>query len=399
VRALGLSGAVAAARVAVGVVALAALHALIVWTWHPRVDARAAAEPLRLRRAPPALPDEATLLFAGDTAEIDAALPTLAERGLLYPFGSTIDLVRAADLAVANVEAPITDGGTRFPVYKDYVYRAPAASAQALADAGFDVVSLANNHALDYGADGLADTIAHVTHAGMAAIGAGRDAAEARRGVIVDLGGLRVALLALCERQLLWDVYVDQFARARHPGVAMAAEPDLARDVARLRAAADLVVVSLHAGENYGPPSAGALRWSRRAIDAGADLVVAHHPHVAHPVALYRGRPILLSLGNYAFGTLGRFGVPVHPDVLAVGLFAFAHARRCPQGGAAFDRVELLPLAVQNQRVHFRPEPLHDVELAGALERLRAASARYGADLRAQGDRAVVTLPGCQGAP
>ena len=73
-------------------------------------------------------------------------------------------------------------------------------------------------------------------------------------------------------------------------------------------------------------------------MDAGADLVVVHHPHVAHPVdGLYGGVPILLSLGNYAFGTPGRFHRRADPDVLDLGLCAVAHACRCPGGGAAFD--------------------------------------------------------------
>ena len=384
----------AAATGFVALVAFVALWAAFVWSWHPRRDAHAAAEPLTLARTP-AHAGEATLLFAGDTAEIDFALPTVEVLGLLYPFGSTIDLVRGADVAIANHEAPISDGGSPSPLYKKYVYRAPPASARALADAGFDILGLANNHTLDAGADGLADTMANAARAGLATIGAGRDAADARRGIVVDVGGIRVGLLAYCERQLLFDAYMDLFARAHHPGVAMAAEPDLARDIARLRARADLVVVSFHIGDNYAPPTHAARAWAERAIDDGADLVVDHHPHVAHPIAMYRGRPVVLSLGNYAFGTPGRFFRRADPDMLALGLLAVAHARRCPGGGAAFDRLELVPLAVHNERVRYRPEPLTGSELTEAIDRLRDRSQRLGADVRAEGGRAVVTLGGC----
>ncbi|MGZ3405417.1 MAG: CapA family protein, partial [Polyangia bacterium] len=365
-----------------------------VGSWHPRQTALAGAEPLVVTRAP-STPGQATLLFAGDTALADLALAEIEVRGWLYPFGSTIDLVRGADVAIANHEAPISDGGTPSPLWKGWVYRAPAASARALADAGFDVLELANNHMLDDGFDGLADTLDNAARAGLATVGAGRDDADARRGVVVDVGGVRVGLLAYCERQLLWDVYVDQFARAHRGGVAMAAEPDLARDVARLRARADLVVVSFHVGENYQPPTRAARRWSERAIDAGADLVVDHHSHVAHPIAMYRGRPIVLSVGNYAFGTQGRFGLHRDRDLLDVGLLAFAHARRCAGGGAAFDRLELVPIAVHNDRVRFRPEPLAGAELADTLARLGEASRRYGAELRDEAGRGVVTLAGC----
>ena len=396
------SAARAAARtlaiVVAALVAYVVVWALVVWTWHPRRDLEAAAPPATLQRTP-STPGEATLLFAGDTAEIDFALPTVEVLGLLYPFGSTIDLVRRADLAVANHEAPLTDGGTPTPLYKKYVYRAPPASARALADAGFDVLALANNHSTDAGFDGLADTIAVAGRAGLATIGAGGDAASARRGLIADLGGIRVGLVAYCERQLLFDVYIDLFARAHRAGVAMLAEPDLARDIARLRAAgAELVVVNLHVGDNYAPPTRAARRWAERAIDDGADLVIGHHPHVAHPIAMYRGRAIALSLGNYAFGTPGRFYRQSDPDMLDLGLLALAHARRCAAGGAAFDRLELVPLAVHNERVRYRPEPLVDAELTDALARLRVMSARAGADVRAENGRGVVTLPGCAGA-
>ena len=373
-----------------GALALIGFYAGFFTLYQPRDPDGDRAPPRTLSRSP-TLPGQASLLFAGDTMLGYDALPTLEERGFLYAFGSTLDLVRAADLAVVNAEAPITDGGTRFPVWKEWSYRAPAASVAALAEAGFDVVALANNHATDYGPDGLADTIANLVRAGLVPYGAGRDSAEARRGVIADVGGIRIGLLAYCERQLLWNVWVDQYARPHHPGVAGAAEPDLGRDIARLRAAgAELIVVSLHIGDNYEPPTASALAWSRHAVDAGADLVVNHHPHVAHPILRWKGKPVLLSIGNYAFGTRAR-------AELDYGLLALARARRCPGGGAAFERVEIVPLAVQNERVRYRPERLVGSELQTELTHLAQISRPYGAELTLADDRAVLALDGCAG--
>ncbi len=375
-RALGLSFA--------GALFVIATYAAFFTLYDPRETPVA---PLTLTRTPET-PGQATLLFAGDTAEAYDALPLVRERGFLYPFGSTLELVRAADVAVVNAEAPITDGGTRFPAYKDYYYRAPAASAPALADAGFDVVTLANNHAYDYGPDGLVDTLANVARAGLLPLGAGRDAADARRGVIADVGGVRVGLLAYCEHDFLWNVWVDQFAHRHHPGVAAAFDRALAEDIARLRRQAALVVVSFHMGDNYAPPTPATIAWSRRALDLGADLVVNHHPHVAHPLMMWHKKPIVLSLGNYAFGTEAR-------PSLDYGLLAIARARRCADGGAAFERVEIVPLAVQNRRVRYRPEPLHDAELDAFLARLTHDSAPLGAALHVEAGRAVLPLGGC----
>jgi poly-gamma-glutamate synthesis protein (capsule biosynthesis protein) len=379
-----------AAYAGLGSLAVVAGYAALLTLHHPRDRAAERAEPRTLTRAA-AAPGRATLLFAGDTLLGEDALPALARHGFAYPFGSTLPLVAEADVAVVNAEGPISDGG-RVPVVKQYIYRAPAAAARALAEAGFDVVALANNHATDYGTSGLLDTLTNSERAGLATLGAGRDEAEARRGLVVDVGGLRVGLLAYCERDFLWNVWVDQFARRGHPGVAALRQPELARDIARLRARADLVVVQLHIGDNYAPPTARALAWSRRAIDAGADLVVNHHPHVAHPIASFGGRAIVLSLGNYAFGTEAN-------DKLDYGLLAFARARRCPGGGAAFERVEIVPLAVQNGRVQYRPEPLIGPELDHELAQLRAQSATYGAALTVEDGRAVLALAGCGAVP
>jgi poly-gamma-glutamate synthesis protein (capsule biosynthesis protein) len=358
-----------AAYAVAGTLGFVALHVALLMAHHPRDLDAERAEPIAIER-PASVDGEATLLFAGDTAEIDDALPILEEKGFEYPFRDTIDLVRDADLAVANHEAPISDGGRRFPAYKDYVYRAPSRSAAALAWAGFDVLGLANNHVLDYGAEGLADTIALAQKNGMVTVGAGATPAEARRGVVARIGSVRVGLLAYCQEQVLWRVWVDLFARRRHAGVAALVEDDLRRDVARLRSRADVVIVMLHAGRNYEPPQASTLRWAERAIDAGADLVVVHHPHVAHPVALHHGRPILLSLGNYAFGTPGR-------NELDLGWLALARIRE-----RRLASVELVPLDVQNRQVFFRPEPLDGESLERALTKMQSESRAYGASLR-----------------
>src|SRR5581483_4202532 len=253
-----------------------------------------------------------------------------------------------------------------------------------------DVLALSNNHSIDYGASGLRQTIEAAERRGMATIGAGADAVEARRGLIATIGGVRVGLLAFCENQFLWRVYVDQFARRGHAGVALLSERNLRRDVERLRPLVDVLVVQLHIGEGYQPAEAQAIRWSERAVELGADLVVNHHPHVAQPIVMHRGRPIFLSVGNYVFGTPGQFGHSP-PGTFDFGMIVVAHAT-----ARGLDRVEVVPLAVDNQRVDYRPRPLDGAELDEALARLRAASATYGTDLRIERGRGIVYLEGAK---
>ena len=327
---------------------------------------------------------DATLLFGGDTALADAALPTLAERGMDFPFQHTAALLALADVVVVNLEAPITAEERRFGPWKQYVYRAPPESAQAMARAGIDVASLANNHVLDQGAEGLRETGDRLAREGIGAVGAGADEAGARAPLVVRVGGLRVALLARCQRKLDWDLWVRQFAAPDRPGVA-ALDEALAADVAAARRDADLVVLLVHWGEGYAPPREVELREAERAASAGVDLVVGHHPHRAHPVALAgpgsRRVPVALSLGNYAFGTAGR------PE-LDVGLLlrATVRARRLA-------RLELIPIDVQNRRVGYRPTPLGGPAAAAALAPLIAESRARGAPLRLEGDAAVLDLP------
>jgi poly-gamma-glutamate synthesis protein (capsule biosynthesis protein) len=336
---------------------------------------------------PAARAGEARLLFAGDTALVDVGLEALTAPGgpgLDAALASAAPLVAEADLAIVNHEAPITARGfERLRLWKEYRYRAPPESAAALARAGVDVLGLANNHAGDAGAAGIDDTRAAAAAAGMVTIGAGADPADARRGLVATIGDQRVGLLAYCEDQLLWRAFSDQPARAGHAGVATATDDELAADVARLRAhGAGVVIVLLHGGETYAPPTERMLAWARRAIDRGADAVVAHHPHLAHPVALHRGRPILLSIGNLAFGTRG------HPS-LDIGLLATLVVER-----GAIARVELAPVRVQNREVAFRPRLLDGREAEEALAPLAAASRALGATVHVGGGRAVVDVAG-----
>jgi poly-gamma-glutamate synthesis protein (capsule biosynthesis protein) len=359
------------------VLALCALH----WglSYLLAAPAFVRSEPVPLVRAPNR-PGHVSVLLLGDTGPGDAAEPTLQAQGYDFPYRATIDLVRGADLAVLNLEMPITDRGSPPTLYKDYIYRARPQAAAGLAWAGIDVVALANNHVIDYGDVGLADTLTALRRQGMVPLGAGLDEAEARRGVIATLGDVRVGLLAFCQRQPLWEMWVDQFARAGRPGAVALTERALRDDIARLRPQVDVLVVMLHIGYNYRPPADTTIAWSKRAIELGADLVVNHHPHVSHPLMMHRGRPIALSVGNYAFGTPGRPG-------LNEGLMVFAEIE-----GHRLERIEIVPLDVQNTRVGFQPRPLIGPELDESLQRLIRASAARGAVLERVGDRAVLHL-------
>jgi poly-gamma-glutamate synthesis protein (capsule biosynthesis protein) len=217
-------------------------------------------------------------------------------------FAGVREPLRAADIAVANLETSIAHGGS--PRAKGYTFRSPPLAVDALADGGIDVVSVANNHSLDFGPDALQETLALLASSGIIAVGAGADGDSARRAQIVQVGGLRLAFLGFVDvpsegpgfQRSTWEAGPDR------PGVSWASLDGIALAVQAAKKRADLVIVLLHTGvEGNAQPSAAQVAYARAAIDAGAALVLGSHPHVLQPVVRYGEGVIAYSLGNFVF--------------------------------------------------------------------------------------------------
>jgi len=254
--------------------------------------------------SPPSTPEASfTLVAVGDVMLGRSVGEAIGLYGPSYPFEQVAAALSEADVAFANLEAPITARG--LPAPKDYVFRAPPEAAEGLARAGFDIVSLANNHAMDYGVDGLLDTLDALGQAGVAFAGAGEDETGARQPAVLTVAGLRVAFLACVQ---VPDDSISGFgaesmaAGPARAGVAWASLGSIVADVEAAAQVADLVVVSLHTGFEYQEaPSALQQELAHAAVDAGADLVLGHHPHVLQGLERYRGALIAYSLGNFVF--------------------------------------------------------------------------------------------------
>jgi poly-gamma-glutamate synthesis protein (capsule biosynthesis protein) len=222
------------------------------------------------------------------------------------PFAAVAPILRSADLAVGNLECAIATGGT--PEKKSWTFRAPPAAAEVLASAGVDVVTLANNHVLDYGKDGLKETLAFLDAAKIAHTGAGMTEADAHAPARVRARGRTLAFLGYVKVSVeggvpggfdtqTWEAHGDA------PGVAWADPDRIASDVAAARAGgADVVIVMLHSGiEGQTAPNAWQIDAAHAAIDAGAALVIGAHPHVLQGAARYKSGFIAYSLGNFVF--------------------------------------------------------------------------------------------------
>ena len=220
------------------------------------------------------------------------------------PLRDLATLFSSADIAFVNLEAPFSDHGR--PVEKGMVFKAEPAMIEALRLAHIAVVSTANNHARDCGAYGVDFTVDWLGKNGIAAAGTGHTAEEAHRGALIERNGHRFGFLAYTYDQSNGN-HPDQDDRVAMMFTKVPDTSRMAADVASLRARADAVIVSMHAGVEYQKqPNAEQRRFAHAAIDAGASVVVGAHPHVTQAVESYREGVIFYSLGNLVFDQFQR---------------------------------------------------------------------------------------------
>lgn len=243
-----------------------------------------------------------TLLLAGDIYLSDFVLNAYDRSGGIE--GVLDERLRteieAADLFFANQEFPFSDRGTPAPD-KQFTFRLPLERVSLMQEIGTDLVTLANNHALDYGIDALLDTCSALSEAGIPYVGAGANLEEAKRAEFVEWNGKTYGFLAASR---VFPV-ADWAAGKQHPGMLSAYDAEALCEVIReVKQSCDYLVLYVHWGieRNTMPES---YQWTQghQYIDAGADLVVGSHPHVLQGIESYKGKPILYSLGNFIFGS------------------------------------------------------------------------------------------------
>lgn len=317
------------------------------------LSGEALAQALDERAEPPL-----SLLVGGDMMLGGRTKPTIAQFGPSYPLGGVTPLIRRAQIAMGNIEGPFAR--TARKVDRTYSYRVAPALAYAMAQAGITVGVLANNHLVDCGREGILETLDALAQAGIAPVGAARTATEAHQPVICQAGRYRIGILAY-----YWNRRCA--ATATLPGCALDLPDDLRADITALRQRVDRVVVIFHWGIPYErEPLSTDMEKAHLAIDCGADVVVGHHPHVIQPIEVYRGRPIIYSVGNFIFGS----GNSQAEGMLAGFRFEEANTE-----------IYLYPIYVKNRdaRINYQPKLMRGAAARHALERLTARSELAGA--------------------
>ena len=305
-----------------------------------------------------------TIVWVGDILLGDAAQPYLDEHGYEWPFEHVRPLLADA-FVVGNAEGPLTDRDeVHFPDAR-WSYSARPPAALALANVGFNAIGLSNNHILDRGPEGVHDTLRLAGDAGLQTFGAGMTEDEAAAPLFVETGYGAVAIFG--------------FGKAWGTGAVAGPEragtiPYSAEAIARLKqsattAGARWVVAYVHWGDNYGTVTNEQRRIADNFARAGYDLVIGHHPHLAQPVEIVRGTPILYSLGNFAFGSPGSYSRSV-PGYSLVARTAF--------GQDGLQSVELTCIVTDNEIVNYQTRPCSASQSQALMGRLGTAVTRKG---------------------
>ncbi len=243
-----------------------------------------------------------TLLFAGDVLLSDHVLKAYEKAGGIHGVLNEgyRQAIENADYFFVNQEFPFSSRGTKAED-KQYTFRLPPEKVSLFQEMGIDGVTLANNHALDYGRDALLDSCVVLDQAGIAHTGAGENLDEAKRPVTAEIRGKKVGIIGATRVIPV----ADWAASAGRPGMLAAYDSGLLlEEIRAMRQSADYLVVCIHWGiEREEEPQEYQRTLGRQMIDAGADLVIGSHPHVLQGIEYYQGKPIIYSLGNFVFGS------------------------------------------------------------------------------------------------
>jgi poly-gamma-glutamate capsule biosynthesis protein CapA/YwtB (metallophosphatase superfamily) len=305
-----------------------------------------------------------SLIAVGDIMLGGRARRRIKEHGRDYPFRAVLPILQRAPIVLGNLEGPLAQKAQK--QNRNFSYRVKPKIASSFLPAGINVLTLANNHLVDCGREGVLETLEALVTAGVTPLGAAANESAAHEPVIRDADGLRIGLLGY-----YWNRRCA--ATSNLPGSAMGVFEELETDIRKLRSQVDRVIVTFHWGRPYKPdPSPRARAKARFAIECGAHAVVGHHPHIIQAFEIYRHRPIFYSIGNFAFGSGNS-----RAEGLMLG-FRFEDAKTV---------VNVYPLYVKNRdpRVNYQPKLLKGHAAEGMLRRLIEISARSGRFLKIEG--------------
>lgn len=297
-----------------------------------------------------------TILAVGDVYFSPDAERMILERGWDFIFRPTKHIFQSADVVIGNLETPLSERGD--PILKcGPNLRASPSLAKMLAEAGFTVLGVANNHIRDYGSIGLLDTLHHLRAQEIFAVGSGVDQASAQKPIVLEVHGISLGIFAFAYQQ-------ESIAKKNRPGAANLEQSEYLEAVETYSNQVDGLFVFLHMGfefSNYPVPPY--IKLARRFIDSGAICVIGHHPHVPQGLEIYKGKVIAYSLGNFIAPWKGMLAYSPYAN-----LGYLLKIQLCEKGTSI---AEIIPYKVSH---FYQPVPLSGRERAVVLKHLERIS-------------------------
>ncbi len=273
-----------------------------------------------------------TLIFGGDVM-LSRHVNDKIEKNKDYswPFLKIADFLSAADLTIVNLESPFLESKNYFVPTGSFMFKANPEATAGLIESGVDLAALANNHIMNQGAKGLAKTQAVLSEAKIEAIGAGNNEEIAHKAKVFIVNNERFGFLDYAYPE------DDSIATNKRPGIASMNIGKMADDIKNLKSEADVIIVMMHAGEEYTTePNKQQVAFAHTAIENGADLVIGHHPHWPQVWETYLGKPIIYSLGNLIFDQMWSLET-------SQGLIA-----KLSWKNNSWEKIELIPIKIRD---------------------------------------------------
>lgn len=315
-----------------------------------------------------------SMLFVGDILLANEAELFIIKHGKNYPFEKIKDDLEDYDTVFGNLETPISKRGKAVN-NKPYVFEVSPKIASFLKKIKLDVVSISNNHIMDYGVKAMEDTMETLDDWDILYTGAGKNLKAARKPCIITHGQTKVYILAYCGRPPK-----DFYARKKKPGTAPLLFSYIQEDIKKHKRKDTVVLVSLHWGiEQTRVPSTYQRNMAKRIITAGADGIIGHHPHWPQGIEIYKGKPIIYSLGNFINGHYNK--TEMNNIVAAFHYY-----------GPKIEQVEIMCIAGKNRRVQFQPYIFKGKEAKGNLEYIQRLSQKFGTKIKIEGYKGVIKL-------
>ncbi len=267
-----------------------------------------------------------------------------------WPFIKIADFLRSADLSIINLESPFVLANDYFVPTGSFMFKANPKALEGLVLAGIDLVSLANNHTLNQGREGLNENVEILKEKGIKYIGAGKDDFEAYQAEVFEINNKKFAFLAYAYPN------DNSVAKEDSAGIATMDIDRMVKDVSRLKEEGNIVIVNMHAGIEYvTEPNWQQKDFAHAAIEAGAEAVIGHHPHWPQIIEIYQDKPIIYSLGNLVFDQM--WSLETRQGLLAKMFWR-----------DGWEKIEIVPIKIYD---YGQPEIISDEEERGKiLERI-----------------------------